>query len=120
MDSPSLTEHISNDILSYYLGKPYTAPVFRKTIPVALAVLERYVGKYQVNEKAFIHVTVEDGKLMVQATGQEKHEFYPQTENCFFVKFSDAEITFKNGDQGEVKQAVLLHGGKKITASKVP
>lgn len=119
MDSPSLTEHIANDLLSYYLGKPYTAPVFHKAIAVAQAVLERYIGKYQVNEKAFIHVTLEDGKLMVRATGQEKHEFYPETDNTFFVKFSDAEITFEKGDRGEVKQAVLLHGGKTITASKV-
>ena len=119
MDAPSLTEQISNEILSYYFGKPYEVPKFHKILKVNKSILEEYAGKYQINENFFVNVTIENGKLMIEATGQEKHEFFPESENMFFVKFADATVTFNKDAQGKVISALMNMGGNMATAKKV-
>ena len=39
-------------------------------------------------------VTVEDGKLMVQATNQKKYQVFAESSTRFFYKVVDAQISF--------------------------
>ena len=40
-------------------------------------VLKRYIGVYEINPNFNITITLEDSKLMSQATGQGKFEIFP-------------------------------------------
>ena len=85
----------------------------RKEVPVDAAVLEKYVGEYELNPNFKIKVTREGGHLFVQATGQPRFEIYAQSESEFFLKVVDARVTFH-------KDSLILHqGGMDQTAKRI-
>jgi hypothetical protein len=64
-------------------------------------------------------MTSEDGKLMGQATIQPKVELFPTSETEFFLKVTDAQITFVKDGKGNVTGLVLHQGGQNIPGRKV-
>jgi hypothetical protein len=66
----------------------------RKSIALDAKVLEKYVGRYQVSPVRVFAVTLEDGHLLTQMTGQQKIEVLPATERDFFVRDVDIQLTF--------------------------
>ena len=56
-------------------------------------------------------VTVEGGKLMVQATGQAKFQVFAESESEFFYKVVDAQISFVRDQDGKVDHLILHQGG---------
>ena len=65
-------------------------------------------------------ITVEDGKLMAQATGQQKCRVYPRSDTEFFYKLVDAQLTFEKGDDGSVAKLVLHQNGQDHPGIKIP
>ncbi len=78
-------------------------------------VLDAYTGKYEVRPGIFATVTRQGNSLVVQIPFQSKMEFLPMSETQFFMKYSDADLTFVKNDKGEVTEAVL----GSLTAKKV-
>ena len=68
-----------------------------KAIDVDRAVLATYVGRYELAPSFILTVTLEDGGLMVQATGQGKAPIFASSQTEFFYKIVDAQITFVPG-----------------------
>jgi CubicO group peptidase (beta-lactamase class C family) len=71
------------------------------------SVYEAYVGTYQTTPTFFITVTIENGRLFAQGTGQPRFELFPKSENTFFLKAVRATITFVKDDQGKVVRAII-------------
>jgi CubicO group peptidase (beta-lactamase class C family) len=86
-------------------------PKKRKASEVDLATLESYEGVYAITPDFAMTVTLEDGQLMVQATGQQKLEVYAETQTKFFLKVVDAQLTFVPGNDGKAKQLILHQNG---------
>ena len=74
-------------------------PTVRTAIQVDEKTLATYVGTYMLAPNFDIAVTVENGKLAAQATGQGKFVLYAATENKFFAEFP-AEVEFVKDDRG--------------------
>ena len=105
MDNDDLGKHI--------LESRYPVSTFQKEVPADAAVLEKYVGEYQMTPAFKITVTREGARLFVQATGQPRFEIFAQSESEFFLKVVDARITFQ-------KDGLILHqGGVDQRAKKV-
>ena len=51
-----------------------------------LRILESYASVYNLVPGFSLTVTVEDGKLMVQASGQAKYQVFPESKTVFFVE----------------------------------
>ena len=83
------------------------------------AILETYVGEYQLAPSFFIAVTLEAGQLMVQATGQQKFPVFPKSETEFYLKVVDAQITFNHNDTGDVEGLTLHQGGQNVPGNKI-
>jgi hypothetical protein len=81
-------------------------------------VLEKYVGAYRLAPNFILSVTLENGQLITQATGQQKVEIYPETESEFFLKIIDAQITFVTDDSGTVTHLILHQNGRDMPAEK--
>jgi CubicO group peptidase (beta-lactamase class C family) len=81
-------------------------------------VLKRYIGVYEINPNFNITITLEDGKLMSQATGQAKFEIFPESQTKFFLKVVDAQIEFIKSDTGNFDSFILYQGGQEITGIK--
>jgi D-alanyl-D-alanine-carboxypeptidase/D-alanyl-D-alanine-endopeptidase len=98
---------------------PLTSPPkIRKEISVAPAVLDAYVGEYQLTPTFAITVTRDGGSLFVQATGQGKLPIYAESETEFFMKVVDAQISFVK-ENGQVTSLVLHQNGQNVPGRKV-
>lgn len=86
-----------------------------RPVPTEIAVdpraLEPYAGSFALTPDFELVVTVEDGRLMVRATGQEKYPVFPSGPGQFFYKVVDAQLTFVAGPDGRVVRVILHQGG---------
>ena len=89
----------------------------RTEVALPLDVLERYPGTYALGAGANLVVTLENGQLMSQATGQAKVPLFAEAENKFFLKAANAQIEFVT--EGErVTDLVLYQGGRETRAAR--
>ncbi len=93
-------------------------PKETETASISPEILSTYAGNYELAPNFIITITVEDGKLMAQATGQQKFQIFPQSETKFFYKVVDAQIEFVKEADGSVRSLILYQGGQKIPAKK--
>ena len=100
-------------------GEPAAAPVTAVAIRLAPEVLASYVGEYELSSTFSIVVTVENGGLFVQATGQGKLGASAESETKFFLSAVDAQFTFTKDDSGTVTGMILHQGGRDQEAEKV-
>jgi CubicO group peptidase (beta-lactamase class C family) len=91
----------------------------RAEVNVDAAVLRTYEGEYELAPGFVMTVTVEGGRIMTQATGQQKVEIFPSSPTEFFVKAVNARITFVKDASGAITQLVLHQGGRDIPAKKI-
>ena len=82
-----------------------------RTVKVAPEVLKSYQGVYAITPQFALTVTLEKGKLMVQATGQQKFQVYPESEKKFFYKVVNAQLTFVTGKSGKAERLILHQNG---------
>lgn len=91
----------------------------RKEIAVDTALLERYVGRYQLAPNFVIAITREGDHLFLQATGQAKLAMFAEGERDFFLKAVDAQVTFVSEGGGKAKSLVLHQNGKNMPAARI-
>jgi len=86
---------------------------------VSAQVLEKYAGTYELAPNFDLVVTLEDGKLMTQATGQQKVQIYAESESKFFLKVTDAQVEFVRDEAGNVTGLKLYQGGRIMPAKRL-
>ena len=77
-----------------------------------------YAGRYAY-QGAVLTVTVEDGRLQSQLTGQQKFEIFPSAPDEFFWKVTDAQVTFLRNEKREVIAARHTQGGVSFKAPRI-
>lgn len=82
----------------------------RVEISVPVDVLQSYVGVYALDAMPAIEftVTVENGQLQVQVTGQPRAPVFATAETEFFYKVVDAQLTFVPAS-GDAPAYLILH-----------
>jgi CubicO group peptidase (beta-lactamase class C family) len=93
-------------------------PPPRKEIHVSPQLLARYAGTYELAPGVEATMTVEDGRLMTQLTGQPKFELFAESETRFFLKVVEAQVEFFADASGAVTHFVLHQGGRDIKAMR--
>jgi CubicO group peptidase (beta-lactamase class C family) len=93
-------------------------PVRRMAITLAPAVLDRYLGEYELAPTFSIAVTREGANLYAQATGQQKFPMLAETDSTFFLTGVDAQVTFTRDATGTVTGLILHQGGQNIPGRK--
>lgn len=84
-------------------------PVVRAEIEVDEAILQDYVGEYQLTSAVVITVVTRDGQIYAQLTGQAAYPVFAYEADKFFYKIVDAQLHFERDDDGV--NAVVLHQG---------
>ena len=112
-DTDDIGLHLINSNLP--LREP---PAERTEVEVPREILETYVGDYQLAPNFIITITVQDGTIWSQATGQSNVQVFPESETEFFYRVVDAQITFEVDDSGNVTGLVLHQGGADMPAPK--
>ena len=114
--------HGADDIGLHLINRavPLAPPTAsRAEIVVAAEILEDYVGEYPLSPQFSIAVTLEDGALFAQATGQAKLPVYAESESKFFLKAVDAQISFQRDESGAVTSLILHQNGRNQLGKKV-
>ena len=97
----------------------YRPPVERVEITVSEEILRAYVGEYEISPALSLTITLEDGRLQVQPTGQSKAPMFAEAADLFFLRVANAQLRFKRAPSGEVTEVTLDLGGRAQTGRKV-
>jgi len=97
---------------------PATPPV---EVTVAREKLEPLVGRYGIGPAFVMAITLEDGRLHVQATGQPKFPLFAASESEFFLKVVEARLAFSPVDAttGHPPSVTLHQNGLAQTARRL-
>jgi hypothetical protein len=97
---------------------PDLQPKVKTAVTVDPKILASYGGTYELNPKFSLVVSVEDGHLVTQPTGQSSFSMLAESETKFFPTAFDAEIEFFKDDQGKVSYLVLRQNGHETKGMK--
>lgn len=84
------------------------------------ATLQQYVGHYQLAPGVVFDITLENGQLKAQLTGQPALPVYPSAKDEFYYTVVDAQLSFKRGTDGKVDALVLHQNGAAQRAARLP
>ncbi len=86
-------------------------PSAKTEIELPEAVLQNYVGNYDLGGGFFIRIFIKDHRLYGQATGQAAFQMFASSETAFFLKIVDATIEFTVDAAGTATGLILRQGG---------
>ena len=95
-------------------------PADRVAVAVEPSTLPGLTGTYALAPGFDIVVTLEEGKLFAQATGQEKLELHAESADRWFLKEVDAVMNFTRDAGGKATGLVLHQGGQEMPAPRKP
>lgn len=95
------------------------APKVRKEVEVAPGLLSEYVGIYEIAPQFHLNVTLVDGALYTQATGQQMIPIFAESDSEFFAKVVDAQLSFVRDASGAVTRLILHQGGADVPALRL-
>ncbi|HVT38877.1 MAG TPA: serine hydrolase [Gemmatimonadaceae bacterium] len=102
------------------LAQAPAAPKPRVEIALDPAMLDRYVGDYELVPSFHIVITREGAALFAQATDQPKFQLFAESETNFFLKVVDAQVTFVKDAGGAATTLVLHQNGQDMAGKKKP
>ncbi|BDC51901.1 hypothetical protein F183_A42160 [Bryobacterales bacterium F-183] len=117
---PSQAGKLAQELMRLQLGEDVAVPRVRKEMAMPVETLERYIGRYELRADFVLTVTLENGQLMTQATGQGKIPIFAESSTVFFPKVIDATLEFQvDPATGKVTGLVLEQGGARRPAKKL-
>ncbi len=81
-------------------------------------LLEQYIGQYELVPGFVLTISLDGDQLQAQATGQPTVPVFARSENVFYYKVVEAELTFNKNDSGSIESVTLFQGGQKMTGKK--
>ena len=94
-------------------------PAEKQAVTVDSAVLDNYVGEYQVGTNLIITITKEGNNLFAQVIGQPKIQVHPDSPTKFFVKEAPIQIEFVTDASSKTSGLTLYQGGQQIQAKRI-
>jgi predicted SnoaL-like aldol condensation-catalyzing enzyme len=95
------------------------AMIERKKVQVDASLLGSYVGRYALKPDFVVAITVEDGHLVAQATGQQKLALAAESNTMFFLENADLAVEFVKDGEGKVSGLIVHQGGQDMKAAKL-
>ena len=86
----------------------------RTEVDVSPEILRSYVGDYEMRPDFSINVTLDNGALFAQATGQNRLPIFAESESRFFYKTVNAQLAFTRDAAGKVTGVVLHQNGREL------
>jgi len=83
------------------------------------ALLDRYLGVYEIQPGVEIEVTRDGQQLIGQVTGQPTFEMYAESETEFYLTVVDAQIEFNGDGEGPAESLTLYQGGQVVPAPRI-
>lgn len=110
----------ADDLGFHLMDESIPLKKIRKEITVAPSVLQSYVGVYEITPQFQLTVTLENGQLMTQATGQPKFSLHAESETKFFLRVVDAQVEFIRNEQGAIDKLILYQNAVSLAGIRKP
>jgi serine-type D-Ala-D-Ala carboxypeptidase/endopeptidase len=108
----------ADDLGFHLLNDAYELKTLKKPFEVSVEQLKLYTGTYELMPGFVLTITLEDGHLAAQATGQPKITIYAESNSRFYYKVVNAQIEFiTNGN--EVDKLILYQNGAEMPGKKI-
>lgn len=104
------------EIFFWEFAKPQELAKVDKT--VSPNKYDDYVGRYDYGG-VVMTIRRDGNRLFAQLTGQPEFEIFPKSENEFFWKVVDAQVTFVKDENGKVTHILHRQSGREIKAPKL-
>lgn len=111
--------HLLNPDAPLLDGKALQPQKERKEIAVAPELLDTYVGRYRFPSSQMASILREGSHLLLQPEGDVKVVFYAESNQSFFAKLMDAQITFNTDRQGRVTELVFRRNGSDTRVKRI-
>lgn len=102
---------INIEIAAILFDEKYEIPRKRTAIKVDEKILQKYKGTYEMTKDFHLEVSIENGELAVEATGQPKFVMSAESEVDFFLDIYQVSLTFQLDDKGKVTGMILHQRG---------
>ena len=102
--------HLLDTSIPYAAPPVSTAAAARKEISVEGAILQQYVGTYELAPDLAITVSRDGDKLFIHPTGQGQLRIWPESPTDFFLKEVDAQIRFARDAGGDFVLTLVQNG----------
>ena len=90
----------------------------KKEIKVPEKALKAFVGEYEFGPERTLTITLEEGSLWGQPTGQPKRQLFAESQTKFFLKELPVQIEFTKDAKGVVTGMVMDQEGRPRRESK--
>ena len=112
--------YLADYIIKEEAPNPTQEPAASQKIEIELepSIIEAYAGDYRFDFGLLMTFTYENGRLMMKAGPQPKVEFFPESEQKFFLKTADVQVEFKRDDSGKVNGITLYQRGNAMIAKR--
>ncbi len=87
-------------------------------LELSAEILDRYVGRYELQPGFVLEISREGDRMFTQATGQPKAEIFAQSETRFYLKVVQAQIEF-HVRGGVAESLTLFQGGQEVPAPRI-
>ncbi|TET69198.1 MAG: DUF3471 domain-containing protein [Candidatus Aminicenantes bacterium] len=91
----------------------------RIAIKVDPKIYDAYVGEYDGSPDLRLKIIKKNDRLFCSTEDGPQLEIFPESENEFFFKKVDAQITFVRGEEGKVTKLIVHMRGRDIPAKKI-
>lgn len=112
----SLTDILAN----IYSGNSYQLPIAKKVVKIDSDTLKKYAGNYKLDDNLG-NISIETNGEHIyweQNNNQVKYEIFPESQNKFFMRVTNAELQFNINNKNEVTGFELHQSGQDIHANK--
>lgn len=110
---------LAEQLFRMLAGSPEKPREFEPTVKIAPETMKRLAGRYRLAPNFVLTVTVEQGKLLVRATGQPAFPVVATSETEWHYRAVDAQLTFELDDDGPATAVVLHQGGSDHRAERI-
>jgi CubicO group peptidase (beta-lactamase class C family) len=118
-NSSQRTDELATKLAALVFEQWVDWPVKKLFVQLPDETLKTYVGDYELAPNFVLYITLENGKLKGQATGQGPTELQAESENKFYVEAADAEVVFVKDASGKVNSLKLTQRGQTHEAKKI-
>lgn len=111
-------DKLGADLMTLAQGGTVTLAEERQAVALSSEAMQAYVGVYRLAPTFALTVSIIEGKLSVQATGQGVLEMFAEGPDAFFLRVVDARITFNRDAAGTITGLVLHQNGQEMPGAR--
>lgn len=114
INTKEMTENLANIVWGQTLN-PFSN---LKPVEVEPTILAQYTGEYRLALAYTATISLKEGKLFAQLTGQPEFELVPVSNNRFIVENLDIEVNFIQSG-GKTERLIVKQEGREMSARKI-